>query len=756
MKALRTVLPMAFSVIMLSGAAQAQVKRNFTNLSFESPDLQTVGCRVYIADDQVPGWRTTHPPGTTQNVGACVVPPGFAQTAPLIELWRTPRDNGSGGAVIAPQGTQVAELNADVASRLFQDVCLINGESVRWSFSHRGRGSATVYDVANFGLSTDSVTYTPVVQVSTTNNGSYLAPVVSSGTGNAPVNIPGNTTWVNYSGQFNYAGSTGRVFMGFGAVSTSGGNISVGNLLDDIRLEVAPLVEFTASSSSTPESASDNLPQLRVSGTIYNPITIVVQIVGGSAVLGTDFTTPSGTNTISISVPAGNYDGTASTGSLFSVPVTVIDDGVPEGNRNILFRIQPSSDPVVPSYVLYSTSVCGSPAQVDWDYTIIDDDQGLSLVKNVSAPVQVAPNTAQFDVVYTIAVSNPSLLDFTYALSDTPGFDPDAVINSASYTLNGSPGGALAGTGPWTLATARAIAAGATDTYVLTVRFTIGRGGSVANDACQSPSVAGSGLHNLASLSQDAVSGNPAQSLSDTACANTPTPVWIALDKNVVRRLQASDQFEIRILLDATATPIATALTVGTGTTASTGVIARPVGEILRLNESLRANGTGTPTTAVNYRPNIACTNAGTAFTGLPSGLAANLGNNSGWPEFQPPAGADIACTITNSPATADLQITKTNNVTTLASGATTAYTIVASNNGPDPVNNAVIRDPAAAGLSCTTASCSAAGGASCPAQTGAALVTALQSPGGAIVPSMPNAGSVTFTLTCSVTATGF
>jgi uncharacterized repeat protein (TIGR01451 family) len=600
------------------------------------------------------------------------------------------------------------------------------------------------------------VNYTPVVQVSTTNNGSFLAPVISSGTGNTPVNIPGNTTWVNYSGQFNYAGSTGRVFMGFGAVSTSGGNISVGNLLDDIRLEVAPLVEFTASSSSTPESASDNLPQLRVSGTVYNPITIVVQIVGGSAVLGTDFTTPSGTNTISISVPAGNYDGTASTGSLFTVPVTVIDDAVPEGNKNILFRIQPSSNPTTPSYVLYSTSVCGSPAQVDWDYTIIDNDQGLSLVKNVSAPIQIAPNTAQFDVSYTILVSNPSLLSLTYALSDTPSFDPDAVIDSASFTLNGSPGGALAGSGPWTLATARSIAPGVTDTYVLTVRFTISRGGSVANDACQNPSVAGSGLHNLASLSQDAVSGNPALSLSDVACANTPTPVWIVLNKSVVRRLQASDQFEIRILLDSTATPIATALTAGAGTTASTSLIARPAGEILRLNESLRANGTGTPTNATNYLPNIACTNTGTTFVGLPNGLASNFGTNSGWPEFLPAAGADISCTITNSPATADLQITKTNNVTALASGATTTYTIVASNNGPDSVSNAIIRDPASTGLSCTTASCSAAGGASCPTQTGAALVTALQSAGGAIVPSMPNAGSVTLSLTCTVTATGF
>ena len=738
---------LVLAALLASAASQAQVKRNFTNLGFEQPVLPGTNCWVAIPDDAVPGWRTTHPVASVSN--GCGLP-GMPASGPLIELWNTPF-NG----VTAPQGKQLAELNANTASRLFQDVCLINGESVRWRFSHRGRGSTTAYDVANFGLSTDSVTYSPVVQVSTTSSGTFLAPVVSTGTGNAPVNIPGNSTWVNYSGQFNYSGATGRIFMGFGAVSTGGGNISIGNFLDDIQIEVAPLVEFTASNSSTPESSSDNLPQLRVSGTLYSPITVTVQIVGGSAVLGTDFTTPSGTNTISIAVPAGNYDGTAATGSLFTVPVTVIDDGVPEGNRNILFRIQPSSGPI-PSYVLYSTSVCGAPAQIDWDYTIIDNDQGLSLVKNAAAPVQVAANTAQFDISYTIRVSNPSTVAFTYALSDAPGFDPDVAIDSAAYTINGSPGGALSGSGPWSLASARSIAAGVTDTYVLSIRFTVNRGGSVSNDTCQSPGSSGNGLHNRANLAQDASGGNPAANFVDSACVNTPTPVWIRLDKTVVQRLQASDQFEIRILLDATATPVATALTTGTGTTASTGVIARTAGEILRLNESLRANGTGTPTNATSYRPNISCTNTGTAFTGLPNGLATNFGSSSGWPEFQPPAGADISCTITNAPATADLQISKTNNVSSLVSGAQTTYTIVAGNAGPDPANNAVLRDPAAAGLNCTTATCAAAGGASCPAATGAALVTALQSAGGAVIPLLPSGGSVTLNLTCTVTATGF
>nr|MBP7370133.1 DUF11 domain-containing protein [Arenimonas sp.] len=278
------------------------------------------------------------------------------------------------------------------------------------------------------------------------------------------------------------------------------------------------------------------------------------------------------------------------------------------------------------------------------------------------------------------------------------------------------------------------------------------------NDSCVNPSLANNGLHNSASLLQQAAGANPARNLSATACTDTKTPVWIRLNKTIVRRVLPSDQFEIRILLDngSILTPLATALTSGSSTTASTGVIARPAGEILKLNESIKANGTGTDTSATNYRPNIACTNAGTVFTGLPSGLATNLGTNSAWTEFLPAAGADIDCTITNSPITGDLQISKVNNVTNLGSGNTTTYTIVASNNGPENISNAIVKDPASTGLSCTTASCSASGGSTCPVATGAALVTALQSGSGATVPLLTNGGSVSILLTCTVTATGF
>lgn len=123
-------------------------------------------------------------------------------------------------------------------------------------------------------------------------------------------------------------------------------------------------------------------------------------------------------------------------------------------------------------------------------------------------------------------------------------------------------------------------------------------------------------------------------------------------------------------------------------------------------------------------------------------------------------AATDTPGTDVGRTCKSDLRITKTNTpgvngevdqaADTVASGATSIYTIVVSNTGPKPANNAVITDPAPTGLTCTTATCTATGGAACPAQTGAALVTALQG-GGVSIPTLPSGGNVSFALTCTV-----
>ncbi len=736
----------AVAALCTAGQVGAQVQRNYLNPGFESPALTApsaaAGCYKLLSETLVPGWTTTHPVGA--DGGTCTAPVG--PNGPLMEMWRT---NFNG--VPARSGLNFVELNAAASSRMYQNVCVLNNDIIAWRFSHRGRGSATVRDVMDYNIGAS----VPIVRVGTTSNGAFDTPVASQGTANAPT--LGGNGWVDYTGSFTYAGATGTTSMGFESISAGSGNNTIGNFLDNIQIELRPFVEFVQTGSSTPESASGNLPTLRVNGTVFSPFTVTVQIVGGSAALGTDYTTPGNSATLTITVPVGQYDG-FSAASLFPLPIAVINDALVEGNETIqLSIVPPTGSP--PPFLLSSSVTCGGAAQANSTYTIVDDEANIAVVKNAAAPVAVSGQPTQFDVAYTIAVSNPTLVTANYSLVDTPGFDPDATIVSAGFTLNAGASTALVGSGPWTLqAPSRALAAGATDTYIVTVRIDINRGGSVGNDVCATPSAAGSGLHNAATATLQAA-GTP--TFVASACRDTPTPVWVTLRKSLVGRAVASDQMQVRIR--SAGVVVATATTSGAAlpASASTGAVVLPAGNTLQFEESLKANGTGPDQAPSAYRPQIVCTNATAASpTVLPTGPGTAASTRQEWTAFATAAGDDIDCLITNALRSADLRLTKTNTpgvngevdqaADTVTSGATSNYSLTVSNLGPDAANGAVLADPPPTGLICTTASCIAAGGAACPAATGAALVAALQGAGVAI-PTLPNGGSVTVVLTCTV-----
>jgi uncharacterized repeat protein (TIGR01451 family) len=97
----------------------------------------------------------------------------------------------------------------------------------------------------------------------------------------------------------------------------------------------------------------------------------------------------------------------------------------------------------------------------------------------------------------------------------------------------------------------------------------------------------------------------------------------------------------------------------------------------------------------------------------------------------------------------ADLSVTKTNSVSAVNAGGTTSYSIVVSNAGPSMADAAVFQDAAATGLTKTSVSCVAAGGAVCPTTPTVAQIEA-----GLAIPTLPSGGSVTFTVGANVTAT--
>lgn len=91
--------------------------------------------------------------------------------------------------------------------------------------------------------------------------------------------------------------------------------------------------------------------------------------------------------------------------------------------------------------------------------------------------------------------------------------------------------------------------------------------------------------------------------------------------------------------------------------------------------------------------------------------------------------------------------ITKTDNITTINPGDTVNYIVVITNTTGDTLSNAVFKDPAVAYLTANSVTCTAGGGATCPASP---TVAAMQGTG-ITIPSMPNNGSVTFTINATL-----
>jgi uncharacterized repeat protein (TIGR01451 family) len=111
------------------------------------------------------------------------------------------------------------------------------------------------------------------------------------------------------------------------------------------------------------------------------------------------------------------------------------------------------------------------------------------------------------------------------------------------------------------------------------------------------------------------------------------------------------------------------------------------------------------------------------------------------------PATANVTVSLV-----ADLAITNTDGVTTVNPGETVTYTIVITNNGPSPANNAVFTDPAATWINVTSVTCgSATGGAACP--TVGNTTVALMQGAGIVIPTLPSGGSVTFTVNANISS---
>jgi len=321
--------------------------RSLQNPSFEANDPQGPGTpnfQIFVGS-AVPGWSTT----TNE-----------------VELW-----DSTFNGVPSFDGVVHAEMNANVNGTFFQNICLINGEPFGWTFAHRARsgGAATQTVRLQVATSTGTVIQTLSTQASTTSN----------------------LIWSVNAGNTTYTGASGLQRVQFTTTDTG----SFGNFLDAIELSLRPFVQFSSASGSDSETvAATSVPRLLVTGATRNPIPVTITITGGTAVRGSDYTTPGGGASFTVTIPAGTYYNTA-----IPLGITIADDTEVEGSETITYAIATGS-----GYTPAHTTTCGAPAQATGSYTITDNDaritlrkQWVSALAGDDASLTVTRNTAVLD-----------------------------------------------------------------------------------------------------------------------------------------------------------------------------------------------------------------------------------------------------------------------------------------------------------------------------------------------------------------------
>lgn len=336
------------------------------NPSFEQPSIAFGGLNnSTVSQNVVPGWRTTAQDG-------------------MIEFWPVPNNVGVAGAA-GSSGTWFIELNANFSSAVYQDFATPQPTTFTVQFAHRGRQGVDVMRLlAGDANAPDFTGYTQV------------GPNFSDGT----------AAWGYYGqdGSLTYtvpAGQTNTRFV-FQAVSTSSGDPTIGNFLDEIRftanngiLSANPaaadctsnVVNAQAAGSGTWTAHTDN-PSATVIGSPNSNTTTI----SGFSVPGVylyDWTTDYCTSTLTI-----NY--------------TAPEIAIPTGTTSYTYCEGATAT------TLTATGLAGYT--LNW----YDVPAGGTPLASAPTPDTTVPGTYTFYVGQTLDICESPRLEITVTVNDVP------------------------------------------------------------------------------------------------------------------------------------------------------------------------------------------------------------------------------------------------------------------------------------------------------------------------------------------------
>ncbi|WP_158658491.1 DUF11 domain-containing protein [Achromobacter sp. AONIH1] len=392
---------MIAGALLMPGMEQAHAQsRTIVNTGFDklmngaSPNppsnaplyLDDARCTLGVAGKCLAGWQSTHP--------------AHYEFGHMIEA-------GSSTAIygVTPNsGTAFVELNAATRSRLYQNICLKSGESIRLSYFLSSRSGTNGAFASQVQAGIWPLNHAGPI-------GGAIMAVPSSV---RPAEQPG---WNEETAVLTLpAGYPSGIYqLGFEAI-LPGNNSSYSNLLDNVTIPIKPLIDLGGSQMNAVaiEGAEAPAIKVRINGRVNTPITLVFK-ASGTAKPDEDYrlgqpaglpgSTPTlehkdGSDTWTLLVPQGEYHGGLSTtvgGGVISLPFEALADDAAEDNETAVFTLQ-------------APGVNGASPSLDWNMEDPVCSGTGDTVKQASYLIKEAVPTIKFSgTVYNDQNGNDAL-----------------------------------------------------------------------------------------------------------------------------------------------------------------------------------------------------------------------------------------------------------------------------------------------------------------------------------------------------------
>ena len=424
--------------------------RTMQNVSFEEfgicPDAPTTSFHI-IRMDEMEGWFTTQPKGSSYLERCNGVIQGSEEIRGIELQSGTTFGGGRGGGYTPEDGVVFAELNAYNAGMLYQPLCVRNDEEFEFSFAHRPVGNRT--DIAAFrigipsGLDAGSVpadTYSREILQASTTQASNIVTSVSQTVGTDTTANPAvvsTNKWGVFSGTHKLPSTGYDGVRNVGFVAVAGLNAGEGNLLDDIRLGLEPIIDLgTTRDRAGAEGARPTAINIRINGRVKSGTVIVLEQNAGTATPDSDYTLgavtagkygaatvthTNGNSTWTITIPPGDYDGgmvARSRAGGLTIPVSYLTDSTNEAAEWAKFNIKGPGVGGSSSNWLFDDPTCDGSFK---------SDGAVYTINNVAA-------AATPSATFTTTPSNTASPTNTFTPTPHPFAIRDVAVG-ASFTL---------------------------------------------------------------------------------------------------------------------------------------------------------------------------------------------------------------------------------------------------------------------------------------------------------------------------------